>query len=47
MEKKDRDRGAEQQEFNQLLEEPSEKPFIIDKELQSIYILSFPHFQQR
>lgn len=48
MEKKDRDRGAEQQEFNQLLEEPSEKPFIIDTaELQSIYILSFPHFQQR
>lgn len=43
MEKKDREGGTEQQEFNQLLEEPSVKPFIIDTaELQSTYILSFP-----
>lgn len=48
MEKKDREGGTEQQEFNQLLEEPSVKPFIIDTaELQSTYILLFPHFQHR
>lgn len=45
---KDGERGTEQPEFNQLLEEPSEKPFIIDTaKLQSIYNFLWPYFQYR
>ncbi len=46
--KKDGEEGTEQPEFNQLLKELSEKPFIIDTaKVQSTYKLLWPFFQYR